>query len=90
MDPAEAHSQHRTLDPDCPHCLVRPSMARSAKFAWAVTAIATGALVVVLFLGFQSRGGLFVAGGGLFLVMMLACPLVMGGMMWMMMRGHQH
>ena len=85
------HEHTGPADVDCPGCLVKPKMARSAKYAWTVAGIAVTLLVIVLFLGLQSRGGIFVAGGGLFLIMMLACPLMMGGMMWMMMRtGHQH
>lgn len=47
------------------------------------------ALLSVVFLA--SAGSLpatLAAGGGLLLVGTLLCPLVMGGMMWMMMRKH--
>jgi len=85
------HEHTGPPDVDCPGCLVKPGLARSAKYAWAVTGIAFTILAVVVAVGLQSRGGVFAAGGGLVLLMILACPLMMGGMMWMMMRtGHRH
>jgi predicted phage tail protein len=73
----------------CDHCLVPAPTDRSAKVAWTVAAIAVGLLIVVFFLGVGSAPGTLVAGSGFALVGMLLCPLVMGGMMWMMMRkGH--
>jgi hypothetical protein len=90
-DAHEAHQKSGTMDPDCAHCLVRPKMARSAKYAWIVTGVTVLVLVAVLLIGATSQGGVLAAGGGLVLIMVLACPLMMGGMMWMMMRmGHQH
>ena len=72
--------------PGCPQCLVRPSLTRSAKFAWIVAALLAAVLAAVFFIGLQNQWSLVAAGGGLFLFMMLLCPLLMGGMMWMMMR----
>jgi predicted phage tail protein len=83
--PPAAHA-HGT--PDCPHCLVRPGGSGSAKVAWTIAIIAVILLVGVFFYGVGSTGGTLLGFGGLALLAILACPLVMGGMMWFMMR-HQ-
>ena len=75
---------------DCPGCLVKPAMARFAKYAWTVTALAVAVLFIVFALGARGQAAWLTAGGGLFLILLLACPLMMGGMMWMMMRGGHH
>lgn len=72
----------------CPRCLADPRRPGAAKVAWAVTGIAVSALLAVLVLGIGSSGGNLAALTALPLLAVLACPLVMGGMMWMMMRKH--
>lgn len=75
--------------PDCPACLVKPNASKSARVAWAVAVTALLLLVAVLFLRPGSTGGTLAGAGGLILLGTLLCPLVMGGMMWFMMRkGH--
>ncbi|MGH2625661.1 MAG: hypothetical protein ACRDHY_03295 [Anaerolineales bacterium] len=81
----DAHHSHGNAEA-CPHCLADPRRPGSAKVAWAIAGIAVAALLVVLFLGIGSSGGNIVAFTALPLLAVLACPLVMGGMMWMMMR----
>ena len=84
---AEPHPSHRGAD--CPHCLVNPRRNRSSMVAWIVAAVAVLFAIVVYFSksgGFASN---FAGYGSLGLLALLACPLMMGGMMWMMMRkGH--
>lgn len=71
----------------CEHCLVPPPRNRSAMIAWTVAGIAVALLLAVFFLGAESAGGTWLAGaGGVTLLAVLACPLTMGAMMWMMMR----
>ena len=84
MDPATAH----TGRPDCPHCLADPRRSRSELVAWCVAAVAVVLLAVVFFYGLGSAPATWAAAGGFGLVGVLLCPLVMGGMMWMMMRKH--
>lgn len=75
---------------NCPQCAAAPA-SRSAKVAWGVAAVAVALLVGVFLYGAASRGGLLLAGGGgLVLLALVACPLTMGGMMWMMMRHQPH
>lgn len=75
---------------DCPQCLANPSRPGSAKVAWTIAVIAVLLLVGVFFYGASSRTGTLFAGGGLVLVALLACPLIMGGMMLMMGRKGHH
>lgn len=70
----------------CEHCLVPPPQNRSAKIAWGVAAIASGLLVLVFLSGIGSTTSTFLASGGVILLATLLCPIVMGGMMWFMMR----
>lgn len=73
----------------CPHCAVQPGRSGSAKMAWAVAAVAVLLLVAVYFFGVGTSGGNLAASGGLVLLAVLACPLIMGAMMFMMMgEGH--
>lgn len=69
----------------CAHCLVPPPTNRSAKIAWTVAGVAVALLLIVFFMGANSAGGTLLAGaGGLGLLALLACPLMMGAMMWSM------
>lgn len=87
--PPPPHEHGHAAQADCPQCLASPNRPGSAKVAWTVAAIAVLLLVGVFFYGASSRGGLILGAGGLGLLAIIACPLVMGGMMWMMMRkGH--
>ena len=70
----------------CEHCLVPPPSNRSAKIAWTVAGIAILLLLIVFFLGVGSTPSTILAAGGFGLAGVLLCPLVMGGMMWFMMR----
>ena len=70
----------------CPQCVVPPPGNRSAKIAWTVAAIAILLLIAVFFLGVGSTPSTLLAAGGFGLAGVLLCPLVMGGMMWFMMR----
>lgn len=75
----------------CQHCLVPPPTNRSAKVAWTVAGVAVALLLAVFFLGGSTTlAGTSVAGvGGLTLLALLACPLMMGAMMWFMnKKGH--
>lgn len=75
----------------CQHCLVPPPADRSAKIAWTVAGVAVALLLAVFFLGGSRTGaGTAVAGfGGITLLALLACPLMMGAMMWYMSKkGH--
>ena len=83
----EPHPGH--TGPGCQHCVVDPRRNRSSLVAWIVAAVAVVFAIVV----FLSKGGGFASNfagyGSLGLLALLACPLMMGGMMWMMMRkGH--
>lgn len=86
--PKHDPAQH-TDGAHCEHCLVPAPTNRSALIAWIVAGIAVTLLIIVYFLGIGSTRGTLVAGAGFALAGMLLCPLVMGGMMWLMMRkGH--
>ena len=95
MEPAASPSSpsgghvHEAGEP-CPQCLVDPKRSRSSLVAWIIAAVAVAvALVAVLArpgsLGFDIAG---VSAVGLLVV--LLCPLMMGAMMFMMMRSHHH
>lgn len=80
-DPAQAH-EHAS----CPHCLVNPKQSRSSLVAWIVAAAAVGFALLVWF---SKSGSLAESAGGfasLSLLALLLCPLVMGAMMFFMMR----
>lgn len=69
--------------------MVHPNRPGSAKIAWAVAAVAVALLLMVVFLKLGPTGNLAAGFGGVALLGLIACPLIMGGMMWMMMRkGH--
>ena len=70
----------------CEDCLVPAPTNRSARIAWTVAAVAVALLIVVFFLGVGSAPSTFLAAGGFGLLGLLLCPVLMGGMMWMMMR----
>lgn len=72
----------------CEHCIMPAPTNKSATIAWIVAGIATTLLIIVYFLGVGTRGGTIVAGTGFVLLGVLLCPLMMGGMMWFMMRKH--
>lgn len=81
------HGAHTHADgATCDQCLVPAPTNRSAKIAWTVAAIAIALLIVVFFLGVGSWPSTLVAAGGFGLLGALLCPVVMGGMMWFMMR----
>lgn len=86
--PASNPAPHTQIDgATCAHCIVPAPTSRSAKIAWTVAGIAVALLLVVFFMGAGSTGGTLLAGaGGLGLLVLLACPLTMGAMMWFMMR----
>lgn len=88
-DAESAAGGHEHAMDDCPHCLMKPGAAGSAKVAWTIAVIAVLLLVGVFFYGVGSTGGNLLGVGGLALLAILACPLLMGGMMWFMMR-HQN
>lgn len=73
----------------CTHCAVDPRRNKSSLVAWIVAAVAV-LFAIIVFVS-RSGGTAFAIGGygSLGLLAILACPLMMGGMMWMMMRkGH--
>jgi hypothetical protein len=83
----QAH-QHEEGDraAHCQHCLVHPSRSQSSLVAWIVAAVAVAFALIVFF----SRSGWGIAAGyGSFALLgVLVCPLVMGAMMFFMMRKH--
>lgn len=86
---APEHQHAHAALPDCPQCLVQPNKPGSAKVAWAIAGIAILLLLVVVFVKLGPAGNLAAGFGGVALLSLIACPLVMGGMMWMTMRkGH--
>lgn len=89
MTTPEAAMHDRGTHPDnatCEHCLVPAPTNRSAKIAWTVASIAIALLILVFFLGVGSNPSTLLAAGGFGLLGMILCPIVMGGMMWVMMR----
>ena len=70
--------------------MVSSGKSGSAKVAWAIAVTAVLLLVGVFILGVGSAGGTALAVAGVPLLAVLVCPLVMGGMMWMMMRKGGH
>ena len=85
----QSHPDPRHGHHDCPHCRVQPGKPGTAKVAWIIAGIAVALLVAVFVAGFGTTTGNLFASGGLVLLVTLACPLVMGGMMFFMMRkGH--
>ncbi len=93
--PAEGHVHAKPGEhvsghmPVCPQCAMSPAKPGSAKVAWAVAGVAAILLLVVVFLKLGPSGNFAVGLSGLALLSIVACPLMMGGMMWMMMRkGH--
>jgi high-affinity Fe2+/Pb2+ permease len=70
----------------CAHCVVDPRRNRSSLVAWIVAAVAVTFAIVVYVSRAGSGASNFAAFGSLGVLMLLACPLIMGGMMWMMMR----
>lgn len=83
MDPQpHSHAPGET----CEHCLVAPPKSKSALAAWIIAGISTTLLILVYFTGIGTSRGTLLASGGFALAGVLICPLVMGGMMWFMMR----
>jgi hypothetical protein len=75
----------------CPDCLVDPRRNKSSLIAWIVAAVAVAFAILVYVSRAGSAGFNLGAYGALGIVMILACPLMMGAMMWMMMRhGGKH
>lgn len=79
------HGAHQHAD--CPQCLMSPTRP-GTKLPWAIAAIAVALLLGVLFLGVGSAGATTLSFAAIPLLGVLVCPLVMGGMMWVMMRKH--
>lgn len=79
-------SGHVHNDDSCAHCLVDPKSSKSSLIAWIVAAIA----VLFALLAWFSKSGSFASAAGgygaLGLLVVLACPVTMGAMMWFMMR----
>jgi uncharacterized integral membrane protein len=89
MEPSE-HDTHKGHPmADCPLCVVKTPRTRSEKVAWAIASIAVVLLLLVLVVGVGSAPGNLLAFAAVPLLAVLVCPIVMGAMMWMMMRkGH--
>lgn len=79
---AHKHAEGET----CAHCVADPRRNRSSLIAWIVAAVAVTFAIVVYFGRAGSGASNLAAFGSLGILMLLACPLMMGGMMWMMMR----
>ena len=80
---------HTTPQDGCPDCLISPTRSRSELIAWSVAGVAVLLLIAVFFLGVGSNASTWIAAGGFGFLGLLLCPIVMGGMMWMMMKkGH--
>lgn len=74
---------------NCPNCVVDPRRNKSSLVAWIVAAVAVAFALVVFFAKSGSFGSNLAGFGSLGLLAILACPLMMGGMMFFMMRkGH--
>lgn len=86
--PRDDHAAHGTMRAGCPECMASMHRTKSAKIAWTVAAVAVLLLVGVFFYGASSRPGLALGAGGFALLAIIACPIMMGLMMWMMMRHH--
>lgn len=88
--PHDHHDRRTHADgTTCEHCIMPSPTNRSEKIAWTVAGIAVAILLAVFFMGAGSTGGTLLAGGsGLVLLALLACPLMMGAMMWMMREQH--
>lgn len=85
--PATMHDRSKHADnATCEHCVVPAPTNRSARIAWTVAGLAIALLIVVFFLGIGSNPSTLLAAGGFGLLGMLLCPIIMGGMMWVMMR----
>ena len=72
----------------CAHCLVDPQRSKSSLVAWIVAAVAVVFALVVFFSRAGSAGSNVAGFGSLALLSVLVCPLVMGAMMFFMMRKH--
>ncbi len=73
----------------CSHCMVDPKRNRASLVAWIVAAVAVVFAIIVWFSKSGSFGSNFAGFGSFGLLALLVCPLMMGGMMWMMTRkGH--
>lgn len=68
----------------CPQCAATSQAARTRL--WLVGGLAALLFVVAIYFGLQSTGGAIAGLGGAFLLGSLLCPLVMGAMMFFMMR----
>jgi Na+/proline symporter len=89
MDPATGDPHPHPPGKACAHCVVDPRRNKSTLVAWVVAAVAVAFAVVVYVSKSGSVGSNLAGYGSLGLLALLACPLTMGGMMWMMMRkGH--
>jgi hypothetical protein len=88
MEPSAGH-QH-AAGQSCPDCLVDPRRNKSSLVAWIVAAVAV-VFAILVFVSRAGSAGSFIGGyGALGLLAILACPLMMGGMMFFMMRGMKH
>lgn len=81
---------HKHADGEaCAHCVVDPRRDRSSLVAWIVAAVAVVFAIVVYLSRAGSGASGFAAFGSFGILVLLACPLMMGAMMWMMKRkGH--
>lgn len=86
MEPTEGPHKHAHPHRDCPACLVPQKWTRGAKFAWTIAGVALVLLAIVFFAGIGSPGATWAGLGGVTILALVACPLMMGLMMWMMTR----
>ncbi|MFA5943549.1 MAG: hypothetical protein WC876_03680 [Candidatus Thermoplasmatota archaeon] len=70
----------------CSHCLVDPKRNKSSLVAWIVAGVAVAFALAVYFTKAGSFGNNLAGGGSIALLAILVCPLMMGVMMFFMMR----
>ncbi|MEK6986238.1 MAG: hypothetical protein AABX89_07640 [Candidatus Thermoplasmatota archaeon] len=68
--------------------MVDPKRNKSSLVAWIVAGVAVVFAIVVYFSRAGSLGSNLAGGGSLALLAVLACPLIMGAMMFMMGKRH--
>ncbi len=82
------HGQEGHDMQSCGHCVVDPKRNKSSLVAWIVAGVAVVFAIVVYFSRAGSLGSNLAGGGSLALLAVLACPLIMGAMMFMMGKRH--